>query len=52
MLNEHDLEEFYEWLEKKKLEQKKEPNYLVQQQIRIMEHFLILEKMLRGMFYK
>lgn len=52
MLNEHDLQEFYEWLDKKKAEHERAPNYLLQQQIRIMEHFVILEKMLKGMFNK
>lgn len=52
MLNETDLEELYDLIDKKKAEQKKEPNHLVGKQLQILEHFLMLEKMLKGMYYK
>lgn len=52
MLNESDLEEFYELIDKKKKEQARDPNHLVAKQLQILEHFLMLEKMLKGMYYK
>jgi hypothetical protein len=52
MLNETDLLEFYELIDKKQSEHKKEPNHLVAKQLQLLEDFLKLEKMLKGMYYR
>lgn len=50
MLNETDLHEFYELLEKKEAESKRETNHLLAKQVQILEDFLKLERMLREMY--
>tara|TARA_R110000796_G_scaffold203702_1_gene319964 strand:+ start:3973 stop:4131 length:159 start_codon:yes stop_codon:yes gene_type:complete len=50
MLNETDLQEFYELLDKKEAENKRETNHLLHKQVQILEDFLKLERMLREMY--
>ena len=49
-MNETDLQEFYELLDKKEAENKRETNHLLHKQVQILEDFLKLERMLREMY--
>lgn len=51
MLNEHDLQEFYEWLERKRLEatnNKKQEN-LIEQQMHHLREFIRIQKRIMGL---
>ena len=46
MLSDDDLQEYYEMLDKKRLENTKHPSTLLQRQIKLIELFIRLEKLL------
>ena len=50
MLNETDLEEFYEILERKKKAYEKQPNHWLDQQIRLLRHLIQFQLLLIKMY--
>lgn len=46
MLSDDDLQEYYELLDKKRRENTKNPSTLLQKQIKLLELFIRLEKLL------